>query len=74
MKTIRLGVIGYGVRMDMLMDEFAALPVKTELVAVTDPNPSRVRELMLKNGYYFRSCITGLHPSTRTGSRCFLYR
>lgn len=50
MKTIRLGVIGYGVRVDMLMDEFAELPVKTELTAVADPNPERVRELMLKNG------------------------
>ena len=43
MKTIRLGVIGYGVRVDMLMDEFAELPVKTELTAVADPNPERVR-------------------------------
>ena len=48
MKTIRLGVIGYGVRMDMLMDEFAELPVPPMIAAVADPNPARVKELMQK--------------------------
>ncbi|MDC7286784.1 Gfo/Idh/MocA family oxidoreductase [Blautia schinkii] len=50
MKMIRLGVIGYGVRVDMLMDEFYELPVQAEVVAVADLNPARVKELMLKNG------------------------
>lgn len=49
-KALSIGVIGYGVRIDMLMDEFAALPFKVELKAVADKNPARVRELMLKSG------------------------
>lgn len=48
--TIRIGVIGYGVRIDMLADEFAALPIDAEIVAVADYNPERVKELMLKTG------------------------
>lgn len=50
MKNIRLGVIGYGVRIDMLMDEFAELPAPPVIAAVADPNPERVKELMLKSG------------------------
>ena len=42
-KALSIGVIGYGVRIDMLMDEFAALPFKVELKAVADKNPARVR-------------------------------
>lgn len=49
-KALRVGVIGYGVRIDMLMDEFAALPFEAKLTAVADKNPDRVRELMLKSG------------------------
>ena len=50
MKKICIGVIGYGVRIDMLMDQMRALPVDVEVTAVADKNPARVRELMLKNG------------------------
>ena len=50
MKTIRLGVIGYGVRIDMLMDQVWDLPVDVKVTAVADKNPDRVRELMTKNG------------------------
>ena len=50
MKKICIGVIGYGVRIDMLMDQMRALPVDVEVTAVADLNPARVRELMLKNG------------------------
>ncbi len=49
-QALRIGVIGYGVRIDMLMDEFAVLPFKVKVTAVADKNPVRVRELMLKNG------------------------
>lgn len=48
METIKIGVIGYGVRIDMLMDEFASLPVDVKLTAVADLNPARVRALMTK--------------------------
>ena len=47
---IRIGVIGYGVRIDMLMDQMHDLPVDVEVTAVADKNPERVKELMLKNG------------------------
>lgn len=47
---IRIGVIGYGVRMDMLMDQLHALPYGAKVVAIADINPARVRALMLKNG------------------------
>lgn len=50
MDRIRIGVIGYGVRIDMLMDEMYHLPVEARVVAVADRNPERVKELMLKNG------------------------
>lgn len=50
MEKICIGVIGYGVRIDMLMDQMRALPVDVEVTAITDLNPQRVRELMLKNG------------------------
>ena len=50
MEKIRIGVIGYGVRIDMLMDQLAELPVLAEVTAVADKNPERVRELMKKNG------------------------
>lgn len=48
METIRLGVIGYGVRMDMLMDQVADLSVKAEVTAVADLHPERVKALMQK--------------------------
>lgn len=49
-RKICIGVIGYGVRIDMLMDQLNELPVDVEVTAVADPNPERVKELMLKNG------------------------
>lgn len=45
---IRLGVIGYGVRADMLMDELLTLPGEACLCAVADQNPERVKALMTK--------------------------
>ncbi len=50
MKTVKIGVIGYGVRIDMLMDQLADQPVKAEITAVADKNPERVKELMRKDG------------------------
>lgn len=50
MDTIRLGVIGYGVRIDMLMDQAADLPVEVKVTAVADFNPARVKALMRKDG------------------------
>lgn len=50
MDRIRIGVIGYGVRIDMLMDQLYALPVEAEVTAVADRNLERVKELMQKNG------------------------
>lgn len=47
---INLGVIGYGVRVDMLMDPLFALPYDVKIKAITDTDPERVRMLMLKNG------------------------
>lgn len=47
---INLGIIGYGVRIDMLMDEFMNLPEEVRIKAVTDINPVRVKELMKKDG------------------------
>lgn len=48
MDIIRLGVIGYGVRIDMLMDQAAELPVQVKVTAVADKNPDRVKALMKK--------------------------
>lgn len=50
MNKIRIGVIGYGVRIDMLMDQMYDLPIDVEVTAIADKNPQRVKELMLKNG------------------------
>ena len=50
MNEIKIGVIGYGVRIDMLMDELASLPVPARVTAVADRNPDRVKELMRKDG------------------------
>lgn len=50
MERICLGVIGYGVRIDMLMDQLADLPVDAKVTAVADFNPDRVKELMSKDG------------------------
>ena len=47
---IRLGVIGYGVRADMLMDELLTLPGEACPCAVADQNPERVKALMTKKG------------------------
>ena len=49
MGMIRIGVIGYGVRMDMLMDQLSRLCVEAKVVAVADKNPDRVKALMCKN-------------------------
>ena len=49
MDLIRLGVIGYGVRIDMLMDQVSELPVEVKVTAVADQNPDRVRALMRKS-------------------------
>ena len=50
MKKIRIGVIGYGVRIDMLMDQMYDLPIDVEVTAIADQNHQRVKELMLKSG------------------------
>ena len=50
MKKIRIGVIGYGVRIDMLMDQMYDLPIDVEVTAIADKNHQRVKELMLKSG------------------------
>ena len=47
---VKLGVIGYGVRMDMLMDQLHELYVDARVTAVADKDPERVKALMLKNG------------------------
>lgn len=47
---VNLGVIGYGVRVDMLMDEFMKLPYEVTIKAITDTNPDRVKALMKKDG------------------------
>lgn len=44
-----LGVIGYGVRMDMLMDNLFSLGREVRIKAVADHNPRRVRDLMTKD-------------------------
>lgn len=49
MKIIRLGVIGYGVRIDMLMDQISELAVKVKVTAITDKNPARVKALFGKD-------------------------
>lgn len=46
---IKIGVIGYGVRIDMLMDQAAELPVEVKVTAVADLNPERVKALMRKD-------------------------
>lgn len=50
MKEINLGVIGYGVRIDMLMDQLSELAVTAKVTAVADQNPERVKALMKKDG------------------------
>lgn len=47
---INLGVIGYGVRVDMLMDEFLTLPAGARIQAIADTHPDRVKALMTKTG------------------------
>ncbi len=47
---IKLGIIGYGVRVDMLMDPLFALPWEIKIQAITDTNPERVKMLMRKDG------------------------
>lgn len=46
---IDLGVIGYGVRVDMLMDNLFSLGKEVRIKAVADFNPRRVRDLMTKD-------------------------
>lgn len=46
---LNIGVIGYGVRIDMLMDNLFDLGKEVRIKAVTDLNPERVRALMRKN-------------------------
>lgn len=50
MMAIKIGVIGYGVRIDMLMDQLSELCVDARVTAVADKNPDRVKELMRKDG------------------------
>lgn len=50
MSMIRIAVIGYGVRMDMLMDQLSRLCVEAKVTAVADKDPDRVKELMRKKG------------------------
>lgn len=47
---IKLGIIGYGVRVDMLMDPLFDLPWEIKIQAITDTNPERVKMLMRKDG------------------------
>ncbi|MGN0999797.1 MAG: Gfo/Idh/MocA family protein [Faecousia sp.] len=47
---INLGVIGYGVRVDMLMDNLFSLEKEVCVKAVADLNPRRVRDLMTRGG------------------------
>ncbi|BFH62496.1 Gfo/Idh/MocA family protein [Paenibacillus azoreducens] len=47
---LNIGIIGYGVRIDMLMDDLFALPYEVCIKAVTDTNHERVRALMKKDG------------------------
>lgn len=49
MSTIRIGVIGYGVRIDMLMDQLSDLCVEAKVVAVADKDWTRVKALMRKD-------------------------
>lgn len=48
--SIQVGVIGYGVRIDMLMDQLRDCYEDARVVAVADPNPERVKALMQKTG------------------------
>ncbi|WP_394918599.1 Gfo/Idh/MocA family protein [uncultured Robinsoniella sp.] len=45
---VKLGVIGYGVRIDMLADEFMSLLEKVQITAIADKNPERVKALLTK--------------------------
>ncbi|MEF9878819.1 MAG: Gfo/Idh/MocA family oxidoreductase [Clostridia bacterium] len=45
---VHLGIIGYGARMDMLMDDLLTLPYEVQIKAIADINPERVRALMTK--------------------------
>jgi predicted dehydrogenase len=47
---LNIGIIGYGVRIDMLMDDLFALPYEVRIKAITDTNHERVRALMKKDG------------------------
>ncbi|KKO53988.1 Gfo/Idh/MocA family protein [Paenibacillus sp. DMB20] len=47
---LNIGIIGYGVRIDMLMDDLFALPYEVRIKAVADTNHERVRALMKKDG------------------------
>ncbi|MGN0250670.1 MAG: Gfo/Idh/MocA family protein [Oliverpabstia sp.] len=49
MGIIRIGVIGYGVRVDMLMDQLSDLCVEARVVGVADKNQDRVKALMRKD-------------------------
>lgn len=46
---LNLGVIGYGVRVDMLMDNLFSLGREVRIKAVADYHPQRVRALMAKD-------------------------
>lgn len=47
---IQVGVIGYGVRIDMLMDQLQDCYEDVRVAAVADPDQVRVRALMRKDG------------------------
>lgn len=46
---LNIGVIGYGVRIDMLMDNLFNLGREVRIKAVADLDPARVRALMTKD-------------------------
>lgn len=47
---LNIGIIGYGPRMDMLMDDLFALPYEVRVAAVADKDPHRAKLLMTKDG------------------------
>ena len=46
---LNVGVIGYGVRVDMLMDNLLGLEREVRVKAVADLDPERVKALMTKS-------------------------
>lgn len=48
---MKIGIIGYGVRIDMLMDYFFKYDEDFKIAAITDTNPDRVEVLMNQKDY-----------------------